>query len=65
MAELKDYIAEALKNVHATLQLAHESEQRTLSEVHAALQDNNNRISTKTAPSLPPKVKVKKMSMNF
>ena len=49
MAELKDYIAEAFKNVHATLQLAHGSEQRTLSEVQAALQDNNNRISTKTA----------------
>ena len=30
MAELKDYIAEAFKNVHATLQLTHGSEQRTL-----------------------------------
>ena len=28
IAELKDYIAEAFKNVHATLQLAHGSEQR-------------------------------------
>ena len=52
MAELKDYIAEAFKNVHATLQLAHGSEQRTLSEVQTALQGNNNRISTKTASCL-------------
>ena len=31
MAKLEDYIAEAFKIVHATLQLAHGSEQRTLS----------------------------------
>ena len=52
MAELKKYIAEAFKNVHATLRLAHGSEQCTLSEVQAALQNNNNRISTKTDESL-------------
>ena len=65
MAEIKDYIAEAFKNLHATLQLAHGSEQRTLSEVQAALQDNNNRISTKTDShfivNLFLRLKVKKM----